>query len=76
MSETKMSPSGEEALQEFKDAWLNKEVKIVGLSHPHFGKAGIASSIDYTKVGWGMKVEFEDGNSCYVFIGTEIRLLN
>jgi len=75
MESNKMSPAAEEALQKFKDAWIGKQVKIVGLYHPHRGGIGIATSVDYTNAGWGIRVDFEDGQSGYVFKGTDIRMI-
>mgnify|MGYP003439718356 CR=1 FL=1 len=76
MPETKMSAKAEEALLKMQKTWVGKQVKIVGLTHPHKGGIGVATSIDYTNAGWGIKVEFEDGLSGYVFKGTDIRLID
>lgn len=69
----KMSDEAEAALQKFKDAWVGKRVKIVGISHPHRGRSGECVGVEYTAAGWGLEVRFEDGTGAFVFKGTDIR---
>ena len=68
-----MSDEAEAALQKFKDAWIGKRVKIVGIAHPHRGRSGECVSVEYTHVGWGIRINFEDGDGCFVFKGIDIR---
>ena len=73
MDNEKMSAEAESALQKFKDAFIGKRVKIVGIDHPHRDESGTCSSVDYTNVGWGLKIDLENNESCYSFKGTDIR---
>lgn len=67
-----MSAEAEAALQKFKDAWIGKRVKIVGSEHPHRGKSGKCSDVEYTSVGWGIRIDLENGEGCFVFKGSDI----
>lgn len=73
MKELKMSEAAEASLKKFKDAWIGKRVKIVGIDHPHRGASGVCVDVEYTHVGWGIRINLEYGESCFVFKGTEIR---
>lgn len=70
--ENKLSEQ-EQALEEFKGRWIGCDVKIIGFDHPHFLSTGKVSSVDYTNVGFGMKVDLQNGESCYVFKGSDIK---
>lgn len=70
----KMSDKAEAALQKFKDAWIGKRVKIIGIDHPHRGESGVCADVEYTHVGWGIRINLENGEGCLVFKGTDIRL--
>lgn len=70
----KMSEEAEIALQKFKDAWVGKRVKIIGATHPHRGESGECIAVEYTNVGWGVRINLENGQSCYTFKGGDIRL--
>lgn len=69
----KMSDQAEAALQKFKDAWIGKRVKIVGVDHPHRGESGECVAVEYTPVGWGIRIDLENGDGCFCFKGTDIR---
>lgn len=69
----KMSDKAELALQKIKDAWIGKRVKIVGINHPHRGESGECVAVEYTHVRWGIKINLENGEGCFVFKGTDIR---
>lgn len=70
----KMSKQAETTLQQFKDCWIGKRVKIVGTDHPHRGESGECADVEYTPVGWGIRINLENGEGCFVFKGTDIRL--
>jgi hypothetical protein len=69
----KMSEEAEAALQKFKGAWIGKRVKIVGINHPHRGSSGECKDVEYTNVGWGIRIKLENGEECFTFKGTDIR---
>lgn len=71
---SKMSYEAELALQKFKDAWIGKRIKIVGIDHPHRGKNGECKDVEYTNVGWGIRIKLENGEECFSFHGNEIRV--
>ena len=75
MASTKMSPKAEEALQKMKDTLLDEYVKIVGIDHPHRLCYGFIKSIDYTNAGWGVKVDLDNGFSCYCFKRTDYQII-
>lgn len=66
---------GEKQLEEFKKRWIDKSVKIIGTDHPHSGSCGTVVSVDYTSVGYGLKIELLDGESCYVFKGEDLKII-
>jgi hypothetical protein len=70
----KMSADAELALQKFKDKWIGKRVKIIGINHPHRGESGQCMDVEYTNVGWGIRINIENGEGCFVFKGADIRL--
>lgn len=69
-----MSDAAELALQNFKDAWIGKRVKIIGTNHPYRGSSGECKDVEYTNVGWGIRIKLENREECFVFKGTDIRL--
>ena len=70
----KMSEKAEAALQEFKNTWIGKRVKIIGINHPHRGDSGTCADVEYTHAGWGIRINLENGDGCFVFKRTDIRL--
>ena len=70
----KMSEEAENALQKFKNTWVGKRVKIIGINHPHRGESGECADVEYTNAGWGIRIILENGEGCFVFKGTDIRL--
>lgn len=69
-----MSNEAELALKKFKDVYIGKRVKIIGVHHPHCGESGVCADVEYTHVGWGIRINLENGEGCFVFKGTDIRL--
>ncbi len=69
----KMSDEAEAVLQKFKTAWIGKRVKIIGRDHPHYGASGECVAVEYTNVGWGIRIHLEDGYDCFCFKGKDIR---
>ena len=58
-----------------KNILIGKNVKIIGLNHPHRGSTGEIVTIDYTNAGWGVKVDLTNGLSCFCFKRTDYQEL-
>lgn len=43
------------------------KIKIISKTHPHYNREGTIDGFDHTPAGWGIKVKFNEDESCYVF---------
>lgn len=75
MSEENISTEVNKQFDDFKAKWIGAKVLITGIKHPWRGESGVVSSMDHTAIGFGMKVDLENGESCYVFKGSDIQLI-
>ena len=52
---------------------IGSKVKIVG-DHPHSGEYGTAESVEKTLAGPGIKIRLENGEGCFVFDMSNLRI--
>ena len=52
---------------------IGSKVKIVG-KHPHSGEHGTVESVEKTPVGPGIKIRLENGEGCFVFKASNLKV--
>lgn len=56
--------------------YINKQMVIINKDHPHYHRLGTGKSFDKVAAGdFGLVVEFEGGESAFVFSASEVKLL-
>ncbi len=56
--------------------YVNKQMVIINAEHPHYHRLGTGKSFDKVAAGdFGLVIEFEGGESAFVFSAAEVKLL-
>lgn len=61
-------------VEQFKNQWVGKSVRVVDRNHPHYNAIGDVTDIEYTFAGWGMKIKNTQNDS--IFYGEEFYIFN
>lgn len=70
-----MTSKSKKQLQDLKEKLIGKQVKITGVEHPHRNSVGEISDIEYTPVGWGLRIELNNNLSAMVFDSSHISFI-
>lgn len=56
--------------------YINKQMVVINKDHPHYHRLGTGKSFDKVASGdFGLVIEFEGGESAFVFSAAEVKLL-
>lgn len=55
--------------------FIGKRLVIIGKKHPHFETVGTGKAFEETQAAFGLLINLDSGESCFVFDKSEVKLL-